>query len=116
MLPTSAFQIAHHYSKMQIETASKAKAVYMLHQRCLFFLIKAQDHSADSLRYRCKAQNILSQLQQSLKITDDVSRSLYFLYDYCYVCLDRNDPAALVNVLAIIGVLRDVFQILSRRP
>ena len=34
--------VAEYYTKIQIETASKKKAVYMLHERCIFFLLKAQ--------------------------------------------------------------------------
>jgi len=116
MVVPTLFHIARHYSTMQIETASKSKAVYMLHQRCLMLLLKAQSGATENARYRTKVQNILAQLQRSLVISDSVSRGLYYLYDYCYVCLQRNESADIGNVQAIMGVLHDAFRVLLRRP
>jgi flagellin-specific chaperone FliS len=108
--------VARYYSKTQIETASKSKAVYMLHERCMYYLLRARSFSSERSRCRDKAQNILSQFQRSLRITDAVSRSLFYLYDYCYICLERGGDPDIAHALEIMGVLRDAFRKLLRRP
>ncbi|MGB7569900.1 MAG: flagellar protein FliS [Chitinivibrionales bacterium] len=116
-MPLSAqADVAEYYTKVQIETASKKKAVYMLHERCAFFILKAQSTPGKKKFYCIKAQNILSQLQSSLRITDSISRGIFYLYDYCYVILDRGNDADLANALEIINVLNGAFRRLLRRP
>ena len=73
----------------------------MLHERCVSFLLKAQADPAENLRCRVKAQNILSQLQQSLKVNDAVSQSLFYLYDYCYMSLDQNHDTENVRAIMV---------------
>jgi flagellin-specific chaperone FliS len=109
-------EIAEHYFRSQIETASKRKAICMLHERCMFFLIKTFLTNKEKSFLLIKAQNILSQLQRSLRIHDSVSRSLFYLYDYCYLCLERGGDQDINNTLELIGILRDTFRKLSKRP
>jgi Flagellin-specific chaperone FliS len=108
--------VAEYYTKIQIETASKKKAVYMLHERCIFFLLKAQAVPDKKKFYCAKAQNILSQLQASLKISDSISQGIFYLYDYCYVILGRGNDSDLANALEIINILNSAFHSLLRRP
>ena len=109
--------VAEYYTKVQIETASKKKAVCMLHERCMFFILRAQTAPADKKKFYCaKAQNILSQLQSSLHITDSISQGIFYLYDYCYVILGRGKDGDLVNALEIINILNSAFRSLLRRP
>jgi flagellin-specific chaperone FliS len=108
--------IADQYFRSQIDTASKRKAICMLHDRCMFFLLKTLSTSNEKPVLLIKAQNILSQLQLSLLIHDAVSQSLFYLYDYCYLCLERGEQQDIGNSLEIIGILRDTFKKLSKRP
>ena len=107
---------AEYYFREQVETAPKRKAICMLHERCMFFLLKTLSKGGEKPFFLAKAQNILAQLQLSLRIRDSVSRSLFYLYDYCYLCLERGDDRDINNSLEIIGILRDAFGKLSKRP
>ena len=113
---TDQTQVANYYSKMQIETASKRKAIFLLHERCMSFLLKAQKLPDKKSYYCVKAQNILSQLQTAIKLTDSTSRGIFHLYDYCYVSIDHGDPADLENALQIITTFTRTFRRLLRRP
>jgi flagellar biosynthetic protein FliS len=108
--------IAEYYTKVQIETASKNKAIYMLHERCMFFVLKAQSAPDNKMFYCAKAQNILSQLQTSLQIDDSISQGIFYLYDYCYVILGRGNDSDLANALEILNILSSAFRRLLRRP
>jgi flagellin-specific chaperone FliS len=108
--------VAEHYFRNQIDTASKRKAICMLHDRCMFFLLKILSTDGEKASFLIKAQNILSQLQLSLLIHDSVSQSLFYLYDYCYLSLERGKDQDINNSLEIIGILRDTFRRLSKRP
>jgi flagellar biosynthetic protein FliS len=108
--------VAEHYFLKQIETASKRKAICMLHERCMFFLLKTHLMTKEKSLFLIKAQNILSQLQLSLWVQDSVSQSLFYLYDYCYLCLERGNDQDISNSLEIIGILRDTFRKLLKRP
>ena len=88
----------------------------MLHDRGMSFLLLAQSAPLGKSFYCIKVQNILSQLQRSLRITDSVSQSLFYLYDYCYLCLERGGDSAIADVLEILGILKDTFRKLLRRP
>jgi flagellar biosynthetic protein FliS len=113
---SSQADVAEFYTKVQIETASKKKAVSMLHERCVFFILKAQAAAADKKKFYCaKAQNILSQLQASLNINDSISQGIFYLYDYCYVILGRGKDGDLANALEIINILNSAFRRLLRR-
>jgi flagellin-specific chaperone FliS len=117
IMPTTAqTQVARYYSKMQIETASKRKAIYLLHERCMSFLLKALKLPDKKAYYCAKAQNILSQLQTALNVTDSTSRGIFHLYDYCYVSIDHGSPLDLENAMHIMTTFTRAFRRLMRRP
>lgn len=108
--------VAGYYAKVQIETASKKKAVYMLHERSIFFCVKARETPGEKKFYCAKAQNILSQLQASLKISDSISQGIFYLYDYCYILLGRGNDIDISNAIEILNILNSAFYRLLRRP
>lgn len=77
------------YLKNQIETASQEQILIMLYDGAINFLNKAkkaikENNIEQSCQNLIKAQNIISELQNSLVITDEniVSKDLYKLYAY----------------------------------
>ncbi len=116
MFTVTSSDVAEVYSKTQIETASKGKAICMLHERCMFFLAKTRVLAHEKPVLLIKAQNILSQLQYSLRVQDSISQGLFYLYDYCHHCLERGDDADIANAIEIVGVLRKTFGDLIKRP
>jgi flagellin-specific chaperone FliS len=52
-------EVADYYAAVQIQTASKRRAVCMLHDRCVQFISSALDMPDDRRILRIKAQNIL---------------------------------------------------------
>ncbi len=104
-------EVANHYTVMQIDTASRQKKLVLLHEKCAWFIIKAMTETGfDKRTYLNKAQNILAQLQAAICINDNVSESLFYLYDYVYVLLERNDDEDNNKALDVISVLRDTFK------
>lgn len=113
---TFSTDIAQHYSRMQIETAGHPQLIWLLHAKCVN-LIK-QSASTDILHRRnllLRAQNVLAELESALKVTDELSKSLFYLYDYCYCLLDTEKEADHTLALSIISVLRDTFSILLNK-
>jgi flagellar biosynthetic protein FliS len=109
--------VADYYFREQIETASKKKAIYLLHEQCLFFILKTQSINKQKNHiFLTKAQNIITQLQLSLQIYDSISLSLFYLYNYCYFCLERGNNQDIRNAYEIFGILRDVFRKLLKNP
>lgn len=115
MSPTFA-EAALHYAKLQINTASHPKRICMLHSRCaeLTVIAEAEKNPAKRRIILDKAQNILAQLQAVLQVDDTVSRSLFYLYDYCYVLLGRGESADCIQSRQILVTLRDTFEQLFR--
>lgn len=107
--------IATHYRQMQIGTASHSKAICMLHQRCMQLIELGRRNPGEQRENLDKAQNILAQLQRVLDKNDEVSESLFLLYDYCYALLERGAPNECRNALTIIRHLTFTFRALSRR-
>jgi flagellin-specific chaperone FliS len=108
--------VAEYYAKVQIQTASTRRAVCMLHEKCVQFIAAALDSPPERAGLAAKAQNILSQLQMSLRVDDNVSEGLFLLYDYCYVLLERGSDEDLNNAGKVLAVLRDTFKYLGKRP
>jgi|WetSurMetagenome_2_1015567.scaffolds.fasta_scaffold157182_2 flagellar biosynthetic protein FliS len=115
MFTVTLSAVAEYYSKTQIETASKGKALCMLHERCIFFLAKTKMLGSEKPVLIIKAQNILSQLQNLLRMHDSISQSLFYLYDYCYICLERGNDQDIANTIEILGVLQKTFRELIKR-
>ena len=115
MSPSSA-EAARHYAQLQIKTASHPKRICMLHARCaeLTLVAEAEETMEKRRLVLDKAQNILAQLQAVLQVDDTVSRSLFYLYDYCYVLLGRGEASDCAQARHIIVILRDTFEQLFR--
>lgn len=103
--------IANHYAKMQIETASRQKQLTMLHEKCVQFILSAMQESGFEKRMLLdSAQNILVQFQAALRMEDSVSQSLFYIYDYAYALLERGDTDDCKKAGDIMSVIRDTFR------
>jgi flagellin-specific chaperone FliS len=107
---------ASRYKDVQINTSTKVKAICMLHDRCVQFLVYALDIPAQKREFCIKSQNILSQLEMALTMDDQISKSLFLLYDYCYVLIEKGSETDVNNAGEILVGLRDTFRYLGRRP
>ncbi len=107
---------AKNYAKIQVETATVRRAICMLHEKCVQFLGAALDFPGQRPVFLAKSQNILSQLQMSLRVEDSVSEGLFLLYDYCYAALERGSDKDVTSAGNVMTTLRDTFRILARRP
>jgi len=105
--------IAKYYQKMQVDTASNQKQIVMLHDKLFTLVRDSIIHGKEKRRERLdKAQNILVQLQIALKANqseDEVIQSLFLLYDYVYVRLDKDDIAGHREGLKVIEIIRETF-------
>jgi flagellin-specific chaperone FliS len=115
MVRTTNFDIARHYSRMQILTASRPKAVCMLHEKVVSLLHRARGDPEQRRYLLDRAQNILVQLQAAVRDDDSVAHSLFLLYDYCYALLERGDPPGCENAEQIMTMLGTTFLYLMRR-
>ncbi|HEX2959167.1 MAG TPA: flagellar protein FliS [Chitinispirillaceae bacterium] len=105
------------YSRIQVQTATHARVICMLHEKCeqlIRYAIYSEDQNGRLQLDR--AQNIIVQLERSLIIVDQVSRSLYLLYDYCYCALESGTVSDSKKALQVITALKDTFTILNKRP
>jgi hypothetical protein len=46
----------------------------------------------------------------ALRVTDEVSQGLMYLYDYCYALLDHDDHLSWENAISILFPLKTTFQ------
>ena len=115
MANVTSSDAADNYFRTQVETASKGKALCMLHERCIFFLLKTHGAANEKSFFLKKVQNILTQLQLALRIQDPISQSLFYLYDYCYLCCERGNAQDISNTLEILKILHDTFRKLLKR-
>ncbi|MBD3345670.1 MAG: hypothetical protein GF401_11470 [Chitinivibrionales bacterium] len=112
MFKTTEQDIARHYSAMQITTASLPKAICMLHDKCILYIRKALENPDERRDYLDRSQNILAQLQSSLRYGDSMSKSIFLLYDYCYMLLESGTETECINALEIIHPLSDTLSTL----
>jgi flagellin-specific chaperone FliS len=113
----SSFDIARRYSQIQLLTAPHPQIIRTMHVNCVTLIKRAG--TADPVHRRNllnHAQNILAELEGSLKVTDELSKGLFYLYDYCYCLLDTENPADHNLVLSVISLLRDTFSTLLQKP
>lgn len=112
----SSSQMTKAYASMQISTSSNPANICMLHTRCIYFIKQAL--LQDQIEKRTllnKAQNIIAELEHALVIEDNLSRSLFYIYDYCYVHLEKTDPENIQHALTLITLLRDTFTELLKK-
>ncbi len=103
--------IAEHYTRMQIVTASRPKQITMMHEKCVLQITRAIMVSGEERRERLdNAQNILAQFQSALRIEDNVSEGLFYIYDYSYMLLERGESDDCKKAVEVIRVLRDTFK------
>ena len=108
-MATMTQQAAVRYNDIQISTAAKPKAVLMLHDACIKNILAA-NHEPDTKREMLnKAQNIITELQSALVISDSVSQSIFYLYDYCYTLLENGSELECVNAYEVLSILRTSF-------
>ena len=98
------------YARQQLQLATPQQTICKLHQRCVQLLHRLTTQSADNEHLTLnQAQNIIAQLERSLKVDDQLSRSLYLLYDYCYCQMEKNSVDEWRKALLIMSNLRDTF-------
>lgn len=98
------------YARQQLQLATPPQIICKLHQRCAQLLQLCTTHSREDARSLIdQAQNIIAQLERSLKVDDQLSRSLYLLYDYCYCQLEKERVDEWRKALMIMSNLRDTF-------
>lgn len=112
---TNISQMSTKYVSMQIKTAPNPANICMLHTKCVHFikLAIASDQTPNRLLI-IKAQNIIAELERALTVDDDLSQSLFYIYDYCYTLLDTTDYGKINNALTLLTLLRDTFTELSK--
>lgn len=104
-------EVAQHYTRMQIETASRQKQLTMLHVKCVQLIHIGMIESGIERRLILdKAQNILAQFQAALRMEDDVSEGLFYTYDYAYVLLERGQIDDCRKAIQIMNVIRNTFR------
>jgi len=112
-------KIVQYYQQIQVETASRKKQILMLHDRLYTLVRDAIFLQTGAQRDRLnKAQNIIAQLQTALKLDpeDEVSHSLFLLYDYIYAQLETSDVLKYRAAIRVIQVIRDTFEEQYKRP
>lgn len=111
----SPSQMSKIYSSMQINTSSNTVNICMLHTKCTYFLKQAlqQQNSVQKRLLLDKVQNIIAELEHSLIVEDSLSRSLFYIYDYCYSLLESTNTVTIGNALSLLQVLRETFDELS---
>jgi flagellin-specific chaperone FliS len=109
-------EIARHYSRMRLETASHPQIIWQIHARCAQLIKQAQPLQGGERRtLLIHAQNLLAELEGSLKVTDELSKGLFYLYDYCYCLLDTSRGEDHALALRVMTTLRDTFGTLLRK-
>jgi flagellar biosynthetic protein FliS len=108
--------IAQLYQRIQIETAGKGKLVTILHEKCVSLIREAFLQSEKNRRETLdKAQNILALLQRSLRIEDEVSQSIFYIYDYAYILVEHGSPEDCQKALQVFCFVSDTLGRILRR-
>lgn len=111
MNTSSTSEVAGYYDRLNISTAPKSRKLVMLHERTVELLKSSKSAPPQDRRLILnKTQNILAQLEAALRIEDPVSQGLFYLYDYAYVLLERDDTTAIDQSLSLLTTLRDTFR------
>ena len=114
----NAAQTAEYYRRQQILTATPEQLTLMLYNGALKFInegIKAiQEKSYEESNNKLiRVQDILSELQATLKMEYEISTNLYALYDYAKRCLIegnmKDDIAKIEEAKEIITELRNAW-------
>ena len=114
MKPT-AKEIASYYKKMQIDTASSKTHIAMMHDKLYKLVSESISNRSGSRSKLDRAQNILAQFQVSLNNRGELAKSLFLLYDYVYIRLEKNEINEWRDALKVIETLKDTFNELLNR-
>ncbi|MBN1129978.1 MAG: flagellar protein FliS [Chitinispirillaceae bacterium] len=109
-------EIARHYSRMRLETASHPQIIWQIHSKCAQLIKQAGGMDGGQRRtLLIHAQNLLAELEGSLKVTDEISKGLFYLYDYCYCLLDTSRSEDHELAFRILSTIRDALGALLRK-
>jgi len=108
----------NQYLHAQVQTASPGELTLMLYNGCLRFIkqgldaLKSKDISGKH-HYFLKAQDIIEELQSTLDMQYDVSKSLYQLYEFIGEQLRKAnvmlDEMAALESIKLVTELRDTW-------
>lgn len=109
-------EIVQRYSRTQLETASHPQIIWKIHAKCAQLIKQAQSLEGGQRRMLLiHAQNLLAELEGSLKVTDELSKGLFYLYDYCYCLLDTSRNEYHDLALRVVSGVRDTLGMLLRK-
>lgn len=107
---TRRADIAGRYALMQLRTATHPRIVWMMHSRAVLWIRQSSLFGMPHRRnLLSRAQNLLAELERSLNVTDDLSKGLFCLYDYCYLLLETNNPADHALAQRVMSILSTAF-------
>ncbi|MBN2037797.1 MAG: flagellar protein FliS [Chitinispirillaceae bacterium] len=109
-------EVARHYSRMRLETASHPQIIWQIHVKCAQLIKQALTSQGGHRRtLLIQAQNLLAELESSLKVTDELSKGIFYLYDYCYCLLETSRSEDHELALHVMATLRDTMGTLLRK-
>jgi flagellin-specific chaperone FliS len=114
----STLEMARRYSRMQLETAAHPQIIWMMHAKCVNLIRQAQTTPLIDVHRKnllIHAQNLLAELEGSLKVTDELSKGLFYLYDYCYCLLDTDVAEDHALAIKVLSTLRDTLGLLLKK-
>ncbi len=113
---TTTSDIARQYSRMQLETAPHAQIIWLMHVKAAQLVKQAITAEIGLRRFLLtRAQNLLAELESSLKVDDEISKGIFYLYDYCYCLLDTEIPDNHRLAYQVLSRLRDTFSALLKK-
>ncbi len=113
---TRRADIAGRYALMQLRTATHPRIVWMMHSRATLWIRQSALFDMPHCRnLLARAQNLLAELESSLRVSDDLSQGLFYLYDYCYLLLETNEPKDHLLAVRVLSILGDAFGLLLKR-
>ena len=108
--------IARHYSRMQLETAPHPQIIWQMHVKAAQLVKQAATVETGIRRFLLtRAQNLLAELESSLKVNDEISKGIFYLYDYCYCLLDSDSAENHRLAYNLLSTLRDTFGALLKK-
>lgn len=108
--------VAEHYKTFSLQTTPKNRAVYLLHEKCIYLLNQAERYLEKRRLLLTKVQNILVQLQTALIGEDVVTDGLHCIYDYAYVRLESGTDDDIVDARQVLLPIKEAFGFLLRKP
>lgn len=107
---------AADYAESQIRSAGKLKSIQMLHEGGVRFAREALEDPSNRIDRIVKVQNIVAQLQMSLRLgRGDLPELMLYLYDYIYNLLEEGDDESLEGVISLLRHLSGTFRMVRQR-